>query len=187
MSKRGSRNAINFAGRNWSPGPRVRLKSNKVKKKTKKSNITKLKKQRDKLKTSRNVRRKEKFDLICQKFDFKITDLESKQLYDLLLNNFLELRAMKGSKLANKSVKNVECFKEYCKVNKVNFSIKIYFEQKFNNVDFDKKYTNAQRLKKRKSKKFRQQSEKNTRTQNMIKNLISDKVFLKLKNIKKNT
>lgn len=184
MSKRGSRNAINFAGRSWGLGQRVRLKKNEVKKNTKKSNFTKLKKQRDKLDTSRNVRRKDKFDLICQKFDFKVTDDESKRLYDLLLNNFLELRATKGSKLANKSLKNVEYFKEYCKINRVNFKINIYFEQKFNNIDFDKKYTNGLRQKKRKPKKLRQQSEKNTRAQNVIKNLIPDKVILKLKNIK---
>ena len=95
MSKRGSRNALNFSGKSWSVGGKFsksRLKKNKTDNKSK----------------ARDARRKAKFDLICEKFDFQIKNIENKQLYDKLLKQFIELKAMKGSRVAKRSVENVE-------------------------------------------------------------------------------
>ena len=47
----------------------------------------------------------------------------------------MKLRAMKGSRIANKSVKNVEYFKAYCDKYGEEFDIKIYFQKLY----FEKK------------------------------------------------
>jgi hypothetical protein len=128
MSKRGSRNAKSFAGKNWSIGRN--FKAEKGKKKTKVS----------KHKEKKNALRKEQLDLICEKFDFLIKNEEDKLFYDSLLEKFLKYRAMKGSRQARKNIKNVNYFKVYCFAYNISFDIRTYFIEKFNLIDFETKY-----------------------------------------------
>ena len=165
MSKRSSKNAINFAGKNWSVGRKFRGKPSAKKNRNEK----------------RDKRRKEIFDLICKKFDFKISTVDDKLLYDSLLNEFIELRAMKGSRTAKKSVENVDYFRAYCEKYKEKFDIQVYFNMKFNKIDFHKKFPNI--ILKRSLEQEVRSSEpvRVKRTKNSLANLISDEMVTKLK------
>lgn len=144
MSKRGSRNATNFAGKNWTVG----AKYNRNKSKTSKHKEKKLE------------LRKEQFNSICKKFDFNVKTVDDKILYEYLLKKFSQLRAIKGSKIAKKSVNNVEHFKTYCEKKKEKFDIEIYFEKKFNSINFIKKFPEL---------KFRENHTKKEPTKNKLK------------------
>ena len=56
MSKRASINSINFSGKRWSLTSKYKNKS------------------KSKIKEKRETLRKKQFDIICQKFDFKIKE-----------------------------------------------------------------------------------------------------------------
>ena len=171
MSKRGSRNALNFSGKSWSVGG----KFSKSRLKKKKS---------DNKRKARDARRKAKFDLICEKFDFQIKKIEDKQLYDRLLKQFIELKAMKGSRVANRSVENVEHFRSLCSQEKIEFNIKVYFDEKYNHLDFAKMHPELKPSKLTTTKNKRELNKKTiVKKNNSLSDLISEETLSKLKNI----
>jgi hypothetical protein len=169
MSKRGSRNAINFAGKNWSVG-RKSLKSKK--KKTKSINKQK----------ERDKRRERNFNRICKKFDFEKTD-ENKIVYEKLLKKFIEI---KGSKIAKRSFENIEYFKSFCAKYKTEFNIEIYFKEHYNSLNFPKRFPE---IKKEKSELIKNPKRKinnhKAKNRNTFSNLVSEETLLKLKKVMK--
>ncbi|MFD1615823.1 hypothetical protein [Gelatiniphilus marinus] len=165
MSKRGSRNATNFAGKNWTVGGKY--KGNK-------SKTSKHKEKKLKL-------RKEQFNLICAKFNFKVTTVHDKILYDSLLKKYSKLRAMKGSRIAKKSIENVEYFKTYCDKKKEKFDIETYFEKKFNHTNFIKKYPELKFKENNIKREISKNKIKQKTANNTISEFISPNILSKLK------
>tara|TARA_B110000908_G_scaffold155277_1_gene193337 strand:- start:94 stop:606 length:513 start_codon:yes stop_codon:yes gene_type:complete len=166
MSKRGSRNAKSFAGKNWSIGRKFKIEKGKKK--------TKISKHKEK----RNELRKEQLNLICEKFDFAIKNEEDKNFYNSLLVKFLKYRAMKGSRQARKNVKNVNCFKVYCFAFNKRFDIRIYFNEKYNLIDFETKYPELNF----KSNKRSIRKTKTIKSEHKLIDMLSDKTIKFLKN-----
>lgn len=170
MSKRGSRKAINFAGKSWSVG-RTSLKTKKKKTKT----INK-KKQKDK-------RHERNFKRICKKFDFE-KSVENKDVYEKLLKQFIEI---KGSKIAKRSFENIEYFKSFCERYKTEFNIQIYFKEHYNGLNFPKRFPEIKKAKSELIKRPKKGNNSNEfRNRNTFKDLVSEETLLKLKkNMKK--
>ena len=96
MSKRGSRNAINFAGKNWGHG---RIKSSTSKRKRKKS-LSEI-----------------QFTELCQKFGFD--EQNNPRTKAQLESEFNSHKSRKRKEI----LKNADLYKKYCAKNKIDFNI----------------------------------------------------------------
>lgn len=129
--------------------------------------------------------RKDQFDLICKKFNFKITNLDDKVLYDTLFHKFSKLRTTKGSKKAKKSVENVDFFKTYCDKYSQKFTLQNFFNNGYDRVNFIEKYPeikfNTKYKKGKKPKKKNKQSNASLLNgKNQLADFIPEEVMLKL-------
>lgn len=122
MSKRGSINALRFAGRNWSVGG---IRPKKKRKKTKKEIH---------------------FEQICDKFNFK--QEYNPNLYSKFLVDF---KGIKSFKERVTIIKRVDSFKIYAIHNNIDFDINIFFKEKYYLTDFKKKYPELYKKKKQKT------------------------------------
>jgi len=137
MSKRGSTNAIRFAGKSYSFG-KSKLKSAVVKAFSKKKN-----------KKIKKTNKQKQFDEVCDKFNFKREGNEK-----LFLKLFLEFKNIKKFRERIQVIENIKYFDLYSVENKIPFTIDNYISLKYYRTDYKSLYPNLFEINhKRKSKK----------------------------------
>ena len=125
MSKRGSRNAINFAGKNWGHG---RIKSSKNKRKRKKSLA------------------EVQFTELCQKFDFN--EQKYPRTKAKLESEFNTHKSRKRKEI----LKKADLYKKYCKKNKIELNIVEFLLDRIYNKKFYLKTQTTDKKEKGKTK-----------------------------------
>lgn len=164
MSKRGSKNAIRFAGKNWSLG-RKGLK-------TSKSKIVKSK--RKKLENQKLY-----FTKVCKSFALKRT-LENEKLKEKIFDKYSQIYKRK---LLKRSVKNVQYFKIYCEKFEKDFNLNNYITGNYHIIDFKENFPELITILKTKKKNSKKVPKPIKKVQNTLENFLPEEILLKLKRI----
>lgn len=128
MSKRGSHNAIHFAGKNWGLS-KAKISSTDI------QQIKKTKRKERKEKKKRRI--ENQFGRIAEKFNLDISKPKNLALFERTEKLFCSISS---SKTRTAAVQNVKSFKLYCKKYDEDFQIENYFDKKYYLVNFKKDF-----------------------------------------------